>query len=351
MSGMPRATFQPHTAFVKSCDRRSTLLLPVPGRGRATAAALADTFFHDIPSVWCTSCAVTTSKWSQWPTVGAGRAIGGRDSDTPSNFRIQRPALRTAADPERWADGWREPRLTMLRGIVIVLDGLPLLKIVTLMVTQLATAVGLLLMAALPTDAELAAKAPRIGFLAGSTPHPSPRTNAFVAELRSFGYVEGRNLAFEWRASHGRTELLPDLVAELVRLNVDIIVAVDNPSILAAQRATSTIPIIMVLASDPVGTGFVASLARPGANITGLTTQAADVQGKALQLLKEVVPNASRVAILWNPAEPGRRALATADLAVEQPTKFEFVINLKTAKTLGLTIPPTLLLQADRVID
>jgi len=326
-----------------------------------------------------------------------------------------------------------------------------------LMVTRLAAAIGFLLLAApLLADAPVARKVPRVGFLAGSTPHPSPRTNAFITALRDVGYVEGQNVAIEWRASGGRAERVPDLVLELVRLNVDVIVAVDNPSIAAAQKATRTIPIVMVLATDPVNMGFVASLARPGGNTTGLTNQGADLQGKGLQLLKEAIPSASRVAVLWNPAEPGRRAHAReaevaarvlglhaqlvgaaspgeldsvfttmgrerpdavlvqpshanflhrariaelaarhllptmgwsaetvevgwlmsygpnipslyrraayyvhkvlkgakpTDLPVEQPTKFELVINMKTAKALGLTIPPSLLLRADRVVE
>ena len=326
-----------------------------------------------------------------------------------------------------------------------------------LMVTRLVAAMGLLLLAApFVTDAQAAGKVPRVGFLAGSTPHPSSRTKAFVTALHDFGYVEGQNVAFDWRASGGRAERVPDLALELVRRNVDVIVAVDNPSIAAAQQATKTIPIIMVLATDPVTMGFVASLARPGGNTTGLSNQVTELQGKTLQLLKEAIPSASRVAVLWSPAEPGRRAHAReaevaarllglhtqlvgaatpgeldsafttmgrevpdailvqpsqtnllhrariaglaakhrlptmgwsaetveagwlmsygpdilslyrraayyvdrilrgtkpADLAVEQPTRFEFVINLKTAKTLGLTIPPSLLLRADRVID
>jgi ABC-type uncharacterized transport system substrate-binding protein len=242
----------------------------------------------------------------------------------------------------------------------------------------------------------------------------------------------------------------------LIRHNIDIIVAVDNPSIAAAQKATMTIPIIMVLATDPVGSAFVASLARPGGNITGLTNQVTELQSKALQLLKEAIPGVSRVAVLWDPTEPGRRANAEeaevaarslglnaelvgaaspaeldrvframagkrpdavlvqpsqtnflhrariaelaakrrlptmgwsaetveagwvmsygsdilsldrraayyvakvlkgvkpAELPVEQPTKFEFVINMRTAKVLGLTIPPSLRLRADQVLE
>jgi putative ABC transport system substrate-binding protein len=325
------------------------------------------------------------------------------------------------------------------------------------MATRLvATIAALLLATPVIADAQAVGRVPRIGFLAGSTPHPTARTNAFVTALRDYGHVEGQNVAIEWRASGGRTERLPDLVAELLRLRVDVIVAVDNPSISAAQRATKTIPIVMVLATDPVDMGFVVSLPRPGGNITGISQQLAEVQGKALQLLKETIPTVSRVAILWNPAEPGRRPQARAaeeaargvglsaqlvgaanaaeldsvfttmarerldavlvqpsqpnllhrkrigelaakyrlptmgwnlemveagclmsygpntlslyrraayyvdrllrgarpaDLPVEQPTKFELMINAKTAQTIGLIIPPALVQRADQIID
>ena len=323
--------------------------------------------------------------------------------------------------------------------------------------TRLAMAAGLLLLTVpFAAEGQPERRVPRIGVLSGSIRHPSPRTNAFLAGLRDFGYVDGQNVAVEWRATSGAAQQLPDLVVELVRLNVDVIVATDNPSIAAAQKATRTIPIVMVLATDPVNTGFVASLAQPGGNITGLTSQATELNSKALQLLKETVPNASRVAVLWNPSEPGRRAHAKgaevaaralglhaqlvgasslaeldnvfaamarerpgailiqpshtnfthrariaelavqrllptmgwsrdtveagwlmsygpnllslyrraayyvdrvlrgakpAALPVEQPTKFELVFNLKTARALGLTIPPSLMLQADENIQ
>jgi len=162
----------------------------------------------------------------------------------------------------------------------------------------------------LAVKAQPAGKVARVGVLSGTTLPASPRGNAVLAGLRDFGYAEGQNIAIEWRASGGRAERLPDLASELVRLNVDVIVAFDNPAIVAAQKATKTIPIVMVLATDPVATRFVASLARPGGNITGLTTQSTELQAKALQLLKEALPNASRMAVLWDHSEPERRPLA-----------------------------------------
>ncbi len=278
----------------------------------------------------------------------------------------------------------------------------------------------------------------------------------FHEELRELGYVEGRNIVLEWRYSGGRAERFADLAAELVRLKVDLIVAGDNPAIAAAQRATQTIPIVMSGAMDPVASGFAKSLARPGGNLTGLTVQASDLHGKTLQLLREAVPSVARVAILWDPSEPGRQHQAQeaqravhalglqaqllevrdpaeldrvftamvreradavvvhpsqltythrtriadlaakrrlpamgmvrwfpevgglmsysgsdsdrlrrtaryvdkilkgaipADLPIEQPTRFELVLNVRTAKALGLSIPSSLLLRADQVIE
>jgi putative tryptophan/tyrosine transport system substrate-binding protein len=171
---------------------------------------------------------------------------------------------------------------------------------------------GLALGLPLPRSAEgqPAGKVQRVGVLSGVTTPATPRGKALLAGLRDFGYSEGHNIAMEWRISGGKAERLPDLAAELVRLNVDVIIAFDNPAIVAAHKATKTLPIVMVLSTDPVGTRFVASLARPGGNITGLTTQSTELQAKALQLLKEALPNASRIAILWDHSEPERRPLA-----------------------------------------
>jgi putative ABC transport system substrate-binding protein len=298
-------------------------------------------------------------------------------------------------------------------------------------------------------EAQQAGKILRIGYLASSAP-----PEAFRQRLRDLGYIEGKNIAFEFRTSGGNSERNSELAVELVRLRVDVIVAGGAGAIRAAKNATSTIPIVMSAVNDPIALGFVASLAHPGGNITGISTLSPELSGKRLELLREVIPKVSRVALLAHRAvamrtsidetqlaaqslqlklqllevdgpgefesafeaakkqraealmqiqsgilsphqqriidlaaknrlpalynnrvnveagglmsygldavERQRRAAALvdkilkgrkpADLPVEQPTKFEFVVNLKTAKQIGLAIPPNVLARADKVV-
>jgi putative tryptophan/tyrosine transport system substrate-binding protein len=319
--------------------------------------------------------------------------------------------------------------------------------------TFIASMVGAVLSAPLAAKAQQGVKFRRIGFLR-SGPPPESWVEGLQQGLRDLGYVEGKNIITEFRFTDGSTGKLPDLVAELLRLKVEVIVASGTPATLAAQNLTRTVPIVVVGVNDPVGSGLVSSLSRPGENITGLTNQTPDLAMKRVGLLKEVVPQLSRLAVLGNPAHPAyasqvktietgvrslgvqldiiavrspndfeaafkmaRRAQALiqlddvllpthrtrlleltrhnrlpavygfrefvdggglmaygvnfpdlyrraaiyvdkilkgakpADLPVEQPTKFELVINMKTAKALGLTIPPSLLQRTDEVIQ
>jgi putative ABC transport system substrate-binding protein len=308
-------------------------------------------------------------------------------------------------------------------------------------------------LAVVSVEAQQPKKVPRIGFLSPHSRASSVRIETFRQGLRDLGYVEGQNIVIEQRYAEGNPGL-PGLAAELVSLKVDVIFAVTTPAVQAAKKATTTVPIVTV-SGDPVGFGFVASLARPGGNITGLANLTPELVGKRLELLKEVLPRVSRVAVLWNPDSTGaalrmreteaaasslglklqpvevrgpndfehafsamkkeradalvplrsplieaqgkqivelaaknrlpamhdsrefseagglmsygamgadldRRAATyvdkilkgakPADLPVEQPTQFELIINLKTAKQIGLTIPPNVLARADRVI-
>ena len=313
------------------------------------------------------------------------------------------------------------------------------------------------------TGAQQRTKVPRIGFLFNTFPADFvSRIDVFRRDLRELGYVEGKTILFEFRYAEGNFDRLPDLAAELVRLNVDIIVVSGGRPTAAAKKATATIPIVVASAGDLLRAGLVASLARPGGNITGSTVSSADVSGKRLTLLKETVPKATRIAVLWHPSpgdRPGgittdwdevmeteteahrvgikaqsvelkepkeferiyaglvkqeakavilirgsfitlhhtrllelalkhrlpsmceavgwardgclmsygpeelhswRRAVVfvdkilkgtkPADIPVEQPKKFELIVNLKAAKQIGLTIPPNVLARADRVI-
>ena len=154
--------------------------------------------------------------------------------------------------------------------------------------------------------AQQPAKIPRIGFLSPTFPSTNPaRREALRQGLRELGYVEGKNIVIEWRSAEGKRDRVPALAAELVRLKVDVIVTAGPGSTRAAKEATSTIPIVMGQDTDPVDNGFVASLARPGGNITGLSTLAPEISGKRLELLKEIVPKLSRVAVLGTSTSPG----------------------------------------------
>jgi putative ABC transport system substrate-binding protein len=317
---------------------------------------------------------------------------------------------------------------------------------------------GILLAAPLAATAQQPGKVYRLGYLSTPTRQSVQRgVEAFVRKLRELGWIEGQNLVIEFRWAEGNVERLPELAAELVRLKMDVIVAPAGSAALAAKKATTTIPIVMIFPSDPVELGLIASLDRPGGNVTGTTfTSSAEIFAKQLQILKEAVPRASRVALLENPADAsfaveakavgtaartlgirlqhveargpeqmesafsamtreqagallvsssstflahrtklaelalrtrlpsmcsfreiveagclmsyavnmadfvGRAAVYVdkilkgakpADLPVEQPTGFELVMNLKTAKAIGITIPPLVLQRADQIIE
>src|SRR5262245_43594084 len=175
------------------------------------------------------------------------------------------------------------------------------------MIERIVWLVTLFLFAAVPfAQAQQPKKVPRIGFLIAVSPSSiSERIEAFRQGLRELGYVEGKNIVIEYRSAEGNLDRLPALAAELVRLKVDIILSGGPQPTRAAKEATVTIPIVMGFDNDPVGSGFVASLARPGGNITGLSTLAPEISGKQLELLKEIVPKLSRVAILGNSTDPG----------------------------------------------
>jgi putative ABC transport system substrate-binding protein len=164
-------------------------------------------------------------------------------------------------------------------------------------------AAGAVFAAPIVARAQGTGKIPRVGFLFGGASGPSPDVDAFRRGLRERGYIEGQNIAVEYRFASGEVGQLAELAAELVRLKVEVIVAPSTPTALAAKRATSTIPIVFAVVADPLGAGLIANLARPGGNITGVTSSSAELGGKRLGLLKEVIPKASRVAVLYNPTD------------------------------------------------
>jgi putative ABC transport system substrate-binding protein len=194
-----------------------------------------------------------------------------------------------------------------------------------------------LLVTALIAEAQPPTNVHRIGWLSVGSPLPEfhPYWEAFRQRLRELGYVEGRNLLIDYRYAEGNQERRRALAAELVRLRVNLIVAFGPHASAASKQATAAIPIVMVAAMDPIGTGLAASLAQPGGNVTGMALDLPEIAGKLLQLLLEAIPHARRVAVLWNPTAPGISTYALESVA---------------AQALGLTIPSSLLFQATEVI-
>src|SRR5262245_48929813 len=185
--------------------------------------------------------------------------------------------------------------------------------------------VGALLYAlCVSAEAQQAAKVPRLGYLSGGSSHTGANPNAFWQGLREFGYVEGKNILFEYGLAERKLDRLPVVAAQLVGLKVDIIVAVGGTEpALAAKKATKTIPIVFTSVGDPVSAGLVESLARPGGNITGLTNISPELSGKRLELLKETNPKFSRVAVLWNPEYPGLAVVFKESQAAAQVLGFQ----------------------------
>src|SRR5262245_7917402 len=190
-----------------------------------------------------------------------------------------------------------------------------------LFITQLTSGI---LAVPLVAEAQQARRVWRLGFLAPGLSQDASRSLVLLQTLQELGYVQNQNLLVEPRFAEGKIERLPAMAAELVQLKVDVLFTVSTPGVRAAQSATTTIPIVFVGVSDPVGSGLVQSLARPGANTTGVSTQLLDVNAKGLQLLKEIVPRTRRVAVLWNPTN--------------QASTVSFADSERVASTLNITI-------------
>ena len=225
-----------------------------------------------------------------------------------------------------------------------------------------------MMVAGATAEAQQPKKVPRIGFLSAVSPSTiSARVEAFLQGLRELGYVEGKNIFIEWRFAQGKFDRLPSLAAELVRLKVDVIVAEAPTSTRSAKQATVTIPIVMMFDEDPVGSGFVASLAHPGGNITGLSSLNPEISGKQLELLKEIVPKLSRVAVLGDVTRPGtpqalREINVTADafrvhvqyLEVREPKDIEIAFRVASQEHADAVLvlgSPVLNSQRKRVVE
>jgi len=192
------------------------------------------------------------------------------------------------------------------------------------MKTIIVLLMGLALATVCPAEAQQPKKIPRVGFLAGASGEPNLR--GLRQGLRELGYVEGKNIIIEYRVSEGEFDRFHALAAELVRLKVDVIVTQGTPAAAAAKNATSTIPIIMSGGTDPVATGLVLSLARPGGNITGVTIMNEELAGKRLELLKETSPKVSRLGVLWNSANPGTAVVFKQTQAAAQELRLSLQI-------------------------
>ena len=202
-------------------------------------------------------------------------------------------------------------------------------------------------------EAQQPKKVPRIGFpmVVRSPSFTSARTNAFRQGLNELGYTEGKNILIEYRYAEGKFDRLPDLAAELVGLKLDVIVAAPTPSVLAAKKASATTPIVFASIVDPVASGLVASLARPGGNITGLTVLGPELSGKRLELLKEVLPNVTRVAALWNSANPAQELIWKEMQAAAQELRLQLQsLEVRSANDFDIAFESALRARAQALI-